>query len=87
MGAMEAAALSHVVIYFSSNTETMLAGKALRDAGVWNKIVPRPSAAKTDANMCLEIELTAEMKAMTVLSSVDVPMMGSVPAAATAGRA
>ena len=57
----------------------MVAGKALRDAGVWNKIVPRPSAAKTDANMCLEIELTAEMKAMTVLASVNVPMVGSVP--------
>ena len=71
--------MSHVVIYFASNTETMVAGKALRDAGVWNKIVPRPTAAKTEANMCLEIELTAEMKAMTVLSSASVPIAGTVP--------
>jgi hypothetical protein len=71
--------LSHVVIFFSTNTETMVAGKALRDAGVWNKIVPKPAAAKTEANMCLEIELTAEMKAMTVLSSVNVPIAGTVP--------
>ena len=57
----------------------MVAGKALRDAGVWNKIVPKPAGANTSANMCLEIELTAEMKAMTVLSSVNVPIIGSVP--------
>lgn len=61
----------------------MLAGKALRDAGVWNKIVAKPTTARTDAHMALEIELTAEMKAMTVLASKSVGIAGSLPAPAT----
>lgn len=68
--------MSHVLMYFSSDTETMVAGKALRDAGVWNKIVAKPPAARTDAHMALEIEMSAETKAMTVLASNSVAIEG-----------
>ena len=74
--------MSRVIMYFSNDTDTMVAGKALRDAGVWNKIVAKPKAANTDAHMALEIELTAEMKAMTILSSKSVVIGGTVSMAA-----
>ena len=74
--------MSRVVMYFTNDTDTMVAGNALRDAGVWNKIVAKPKAASTDAHMALEIELTAEMKAMTILSSKNVVIGGTVSMAA-----
>ena len=55
---------------FANDTDTMVAGKALRDAGIFNKIVAKPTGVQTNAHMCLEIKPDEELKARTVLSSV-----------------
>jgi hypothetical protein len=61
--------LSHTLVLFANDTETMVAGKALRDAGVFNKIVAKPAGIETNAHMCLEIKPDEELKARNVLSS------------------
>ncbi len=58
---------------FASDTDTMVAGKALRDAGVFNKIVAKPAGIETSAHMCLEIKPDEELKARNILSRVQMP--------------
>ena len=61
--------MSHTLMLFASDTDTMVAGKALRDAGVFNKIVAKPAGVNASAHMCLEIKPDEELKARNVLSS------------------
>ena len=62
--------MSHTLVLFTSDTDTMVGGKALRDAGIFNKIVAKPSGVETSAHMCLEIKPDEELKARSVLQSV-----------------
>ena len=49
------AAISGVVLYFGTNADTMIAGKALRDANIDSRMLPKPPDVTTEANLVLSI--------------------------------
>ncbi|HUY11384.1 MAG TPA: putative Se/S carrier-like protein, partial [Candidatus Dormibacteraeota bacterium] len=65
-------------LFFGSNADTMIATKALKDAGVTSKMIPRPAGVTSDANLCLSIDAGAEASAKGALSSAGVSLGGVV---------
>lgn len=70
--------MANVVLYFTTNTDTMIATKALRDSGVAAKMLPTPANAVTSANLCLSIDSGAETAARAALRSSGVALSGAV---------
>jgi hypothetical protein len=56
------------ILVFASNADAMIATKALKDAGITAKMIPKPAGVDSPANLCLAIEAAAEALATTALS-------------------
>jgi Protein of unknown function (DUF3343) len=72
--------MADVILFFSSNADTMIATKALKDAGVAAKMIPKPATVAATSNLCLSIDAGVESKAKSALSTAGVALGGSVSA-------
>jgi Protein of unknown function (DUF3343) len=70
--------MSDVILFFGSNADTMIATKALKDAGIPAKMIPKPAAVNSASNLCLTIDVGAESQAKTALSGAGVSLGGIV---------
>ncbi len=57
-----------IVFTFGSNADAMIATKALKDAGVVVKMIPRPPGIDCQANLCLAVNGGSEAQATSTLS-------------------
>jgi hypothetical protein len=62
-------AAGHVIFVFASNADAMIATKALKDAGIVAKMIPKPPSVDSQANLCLSIDGAAEESATAALSA------------------
>ncbi len=67
-----------VILYFGSNAATMIATKALKDGGIAAKMIPKPAAAATSANLALSVAPAFELSAVAVLGKANVALGGVV---------
>ena len=67
-----------VILYFSSNADTMIATKTLKDSGVTAKMIPKPANVTSTANLCLLIDGTAEANAVAALGKAKINLGGVV---------
>jgi hypothetical protein len=65
-------------LFFSSNADTMIATKALKDAGVPAKMIPKPANVAASSNLCLSIDGGAEGAAVTALKTANIALGGVV---------
>lgn len=72
------AALSGVVLYFGTNADTMIAGKALRDANIDSRMLPKPAGVTSEANLVLSIARELEPLATRTLSTAGVALKGVI---------
>ena len=70
--------MADVILFFSSNADTMIATKALKDAGVPAKMIPKPASVQSASNLCLSIDGTAEGNAVNALASAKIALGGVV---------
>ncbi len=70
--------MADVILFFSSNADTMIATKALKDAGVTAKMIPKPAAVNTASNLCLSIDMGNEGTAVTALRTANIALGGVV---------
>jgi hypothetical protein len=70
--------VADVILFFASNADTMIATKALKDAGVTAKMIPKPAAVNTASNLCLSIDGAAEGTAVTALKGANIVLGGVV---------
>ncbi|MDP9017685.1 MAG: DUF3343 domain-containing protein [Candidatus Eremiobacteraeota bacterium] len=70
--------MADVILFFASNTDTMLATKALKDSGVAAKMIPKPASVTSTANLCLSVDGGVESQAVQALSSAGVALGGVV---------
>ena len=56
----------------------MIATKALKDAGVSAKMIPKPAAVNSASNLCLSIEPGAEPAAVSALRGANIALGGVV---------
>jgi hypothetical protein len=70
--------ISGIILYFGSNSDTMIAGKALRDAGVTAKMMPKPASVSSETNLCLAISAEAESKAKAAIFGAGIVLGGVV---------
>ncbi len=56
----------------------MIATKALKDAGVSAKMIPKPSTVNTASNLCLSIDGGAETAAVSALHGANISIGGVV---------
>lgn len=70
--------MADVILFFSSNADTMIATKALKDAGVTAKMIPKPASVNTASNLCLSIDSGVEGQATAALSGAGVSLGGVV---------
>ena len=70
--------MADVVLFFATNADTMIATKALKDAGVSAKMIPKPATVNSGSNLCLTIDGGAETTAKTALSGAGVSLGGVV---------
>ena len=70
--------MTEVILFFSSNADTMIATKALKDAGVAAKMIPKPAKVETASNLCLMINAALEGAAVTALKVANVALGGVV---------
>jgi hypothetical protein len=68
--------MADVVLFFSSNADTMIATKALKDGGVTAKMIPKPAHVNASANLALSVDGTAESAAIAVLGKANVTLGG-----------
>ena len=68
--------MADVVLFFSSNADTMIATKALKDGGVTAKMIPKPAHVNATANLALSVDGTAESTAIAVLGRANVTLGG-----------
>ena len=68
--------MADVVLFFSSNADTMIATKALKDGGVTAKMIPKPAHVNATANLALSVDGTAESAAIAVLGKANVTLGG-----------
>nr|MDQ6931356.1 DUF3343 domain-containing protein [Candidatus Eremiobacteraeota bacterium] len=60
--------MADVILFFSSNADTMIATKALKDHGVPAKMIPKPPTVTSSSNLCLTIDGGVESAAVAALS-------------------
>jgi hypothetical protein len=70
--------MADVILFFSSNADTMIATKALKDAGINAKMIPKPASVTSASNLCLAIDDGVEGSAKTALSGAGVALGGVV---------
>ena len=70
--------MADVILFFSSNADTMIATKALKDAGVPAKMIPKPAVVNSASNLCLSIDSGAESQAKSALTGAGVNLGGVV---------
>jgi hypothetical protein len=70
--------MPEVILVFASNADAMIATKALKDAGVAAKMIPRPTSVESAANLCLSIEGGFETRATAALASAGIALGGVV---------
>lgn len=70
--------MADVILFFSSNADTMIATKALKDAGVAAKMIPKPASVNSTSNLCLSIDGGAESAAVTALKTANISLGGVV---------
>lgn len=58
--------------------DTMIATRALRDAGVLAKMIPLPADVQSSANLGLSIEDSAEVSAIAAIKSTNLALGGIV---------
>jgi hypothetical protein len=68
--------MADVILYFGSNADTMIATKALKDAGVAAKMIPKPANVTSNANLCLSIDAGLEAQAVGALGTAGVALGG-----------
>jgi hypothetical protein len=68
--------VADVILYFGSNADTMIATKALKDAGVAAKMIPKPANVTSTANLCLSIDAGLESQAVGALGTAGVALGG-----------
>jgi hypothetical protein len=56
----------------------MIATKALKDAGVSAKMIPKPARVETPSNLCLMISAAVEHAAVTALRGANIELGGVV---------
>lgn len=72
--------MADLILFFGSNADTMIATKALKDAGIAAKMIPKPAAVNSASNLCLSIDSGAESPAKSALSGAGVALGGVVSA-------
>jgi hypothetical protein len=72
--------MGDLILFFATNTETMMATSALKEAGISVQMVPRPSTLATSSNFCLRIAAAAERPAESVLRAARIALAGFVGA-------
>ena len=70
--------MADVILFFSSNADTMIATKALKDAGVSAKMIPKPASVNSASNLCLSIDGGLEGQATGALATAGVTLGGVV---------
>jgi len=70
--------VADVILFFASNADTMIATKALKDAGVTAKMIPKPASVNTSSNLCLSIDGGAEGAAVTAIKGANIALGGVV---------
>ncbi len=70
--------MADVILFFGTNADTMIATKALKDAGVTAKMIPKPANVSTPSNLCLSIDAGSESHAKTALTTAGVALGGVV---------
>jgi len=68
--------MAELILVFATNADAMIATKALKDAGVRAKMIPKPAGVDSTANLCLTIEGSAERDAASVLSVAGISFGG-----------
>ena len=68
--------MADVILFFSSNADTMIATKALKDAGVTAKMIPKPAAVNSASNLCLAIDGGVEVTAVSALKTANISLGG-----------
>jgi hypothetical protein len=68
--------MADVILAFSSNADTMIATKALKDGGVSAKMIPKPAHVTAPANLALSVDGSAESMAIAVLGKANVALGG-----------
>jgi hypothetical protein len=68
--------MADIVLFFSSNADTMIATKALKDGGVMAKMIPKPAHVNATANLALSLDGAAESMAIAVLGKANVALGG-----------
>ncbi len=69
---------AEAILVFSSNADAMIATKALKDAGVPAKMIPKPAGVTSPANLCLSIDGAAETRALSALKDAGIALGGVV---------
>ena len=70
--------MADVILFFGTNADTMIATKALKDAGVNAKMIPKPANVSTASNLCLSIDAGSETQAKSALTTAGVALGGVV---------
>lgn len=70
--------MADLILYFGTNADTMIATKALKDAGIPAKMIPKPANVSSTANLCLTIDGGAEAQAKSALTGAGVALGGVV---------
>jgi hypothetical protein len=70
--------MADIILFFSSNADTMIATKALKDAGVTAKMIPKPANVTSSSNLCLSLDPLAESQAKSALATAGVALGGVV---------
>ncbi len=70
--------MADVILFFSSNADTMIATKALKDAGVSAKMIPKPATVASSSNLCLSIDGSVETAAVSALQTAKIALGGVV---------
>lgn len=61
-----------VVLVFPSNSGTIIATKTLKESGVPARMIPTPRSVQTLSNLCLSIDSSVEVRAVSVLKAANV---------------
>jgi hypothetical protein len=68
--------MADLIFFFGSNADAMIATKALKDAGIIARMIPRPAHVETPSNLCLTIDDGAETRAKSAISLAGVALKG-----------
>ncbi|MHB1550238.1 MAG: putative Se/S carrier-like protein [Vulcanimicrobiaceae bacterium] len=68
--------MADAVLFFSSNADTMIATKALKDAGVASKLIPKPVHLAAKSNLCISIDAALESAAVAAIAAANVALGG-----------